>query len=139
MAKNGFVSAMDNLPWIVKLILCIPALNIVWAIYRIVKGVTQNKGLILSGLKLVVGEIGVGGVTMKDILVHDAHEQNPGIHMMLVNMKYPDYPVALGVIRDVEDHTYDDEVRDQVLNVQAHTNIRNMDDLLNSGDTWEIE
>jgi 2-oxoglutarate ferredoxin oxidoreductase subunit beta len=102
-------------------------------------GKNKNKGLILSGLKLVVGEIGVGGVTMKDILVHDAHEQNPGIHMMLVNMKYPEYPVALGVIRDVEDHTYDDEVRDQVLNVQAHTNIRNMDDLLNSGDTWEIE
>jgi 2-oxoglutarate ferredoxin oxidoreductase subunit beta len=102
-------------------------------------GKNKTKGLILSGLKLVVGEIGVGGVTMKDILVHDAHEPNPGIHMMLVNMKYPDYPVALGVIRDVEDHTYDDEVRDQVLSVQAKTNIRNMDDLLNSGDTWEIE
>ena len=47
MAKNGFVSAMDKLPWIVKLILCIPMLNIIWAIYRIVKGATQNKGLIL--------------------------------------------------------------------------------------------
>ena len=47
MAKNGFVSAMDKLPWILKLILCIPALNIIWAIYRMVKGATQGKLLML--------------------------------------------------------------------------------------------
>ena len=47
MAKSGFISAMDGLPWIVKLILCIPALNIVWAVYRIVKGITQHNVLIL--------------------------------------------------------------------------------------------
>ena len=47
MAKSGFVKTMDNLSWIVKLILCIPMLNIVWGIYRIVKGVTENKGLVL--------------------------------------------------------------------------------------------
>jgi hypothetical protein len=43
MAKSGFIGAMDKLPWIVKLILCIPLLNIVWAIYRIVKGLSKNK------------------------------------------------------------------------------------------------
>ena len=32
MAKNGFISAMDSMPWIVKLIVCIPALDIDWAI-----------------------------------------------------------------------------------------------------------
>ncbi len=47
MAKNGFISAMDSMPWIVKLILCIPALDIVWAIYRIVKGATEGKILTL--------------------------------------------------------------------------------------------
>ena len=40
MAKNGFVSAMDGLSKIVKIILCLPFLNIIWAIYRIVKGAT---------------------------------------------------------------------------------------------------
>ena len=47
MAKNGLVAAMDNLPLIVKLILCIPALNIAYAIYRIVKGATTNNMLML--------------------------------------------------------------------------------------------
>ena len=47
MAKNGFISAMDNLPWIVKIILCIPVLDIVWAVYRIVKGATEKNILTL--------------------------------------------------------------------------------------------
>ena len=47
MAKNGFIAAMDNLPWIVKIILCIPALNIIYAIYRIIKGASTNNLLML--------------------------------------------------------------------------------------------
>ena len=47
MAKNGFISAMDDLPWIVKIILCIPALDIIWGIYRIVKGYTTKNGFML--------------------------------------------------------------------------------------------
>lgn len=34
-----FIKAIDDLPFIAKLILCIPLLDIVWAIYRIVKGI----------------------------------------------------------------------------------------------------
>lgn len=45
--KNGFVGAMDSLPWLVKLLLCIPALNIVWAVYRIVKGYTKKNTIML--------------------------------------------------------------------------------------------
>ena len=40
--KNGFVAAMDGLPWIVKVLLCIPVLDIVWAVYRIVKGISKK-------------------------------------------------------------------------------------------------
>ena len=42
MAKNGFVYAMDDLPWIVKLIFCLPVLNWIYGIYRIVKGLSKN-------------------------------------------------------------------------------------------------
>lgn len=51
----GFIKAMDNLPWIAKLILCIPALNIVWAIYRIVKGVVKKNGVLtLVGILWII-------------------------------------------------------------------------------------
>jgi 2-oxoglutarate ferredoxin oxidoreductase subunit beta len=105
---------------------------------KMVFGKNRDKGLILSGLSLKVVTIGQGGFTMDDILVHDAYNPNPGIHMMLANMEYPDYPVALGVIRNVKDSTYDDNVRDQVLEVMKTAKIKSVDDLLNSGETWEV-
>ncbi len=102
-------------------------------------GKDMDKGLILEGLKLKVVKIGENGITKNDILVHNAGEPNPAIHMMLVNMKAPEMPIALGIIRDVKDHTYDDQVRDQLLEIKMHSKNLNMDDLLNSGNTWEVE
>jgi len=73
-------------------------------------------------------------------LVHDAHEPNPGVHMMLVNMSSADgLPIALGVIRAVKDMTYDDNVRDQVADIRKTSKIKCMDDLLHSGATWEVK
>jgi 2-oxoglutarate ferredoxin oxidoreductase subunit beta len=83
--------------------------------------------------------IGENGVTEDDILVHDAHSENVGIHMMLADMKYPDFPVALGVIRDVKDVTYDEGVRKQVEDVKAKSKIQCVDDLLRSGSVWEVK
>jgi 2-oxoglutarate ferredoxin oxidoreductase subunit beta len=101
-------------------------------------GKNRDKGLILSGLSLKVVNIGQGGFSEDDILTHDAYEANPGVHMMLANMAYPEYPVALGVIRNVTESTYDDNVRDQVLEIMKTAKIKNVDDLLHSGETWEV-
>ncbi|OFX84323.1 MAG: 2-oxoacid:ferredoxin oxidoreductase subunit beta [Bacteroidetes bacterium GWF2_33_16] len=106
---------------------------------KMIFGKNRDKGLILSGISLKVVTIGQGGFSMDDILTHDAFEANPGVHMMLANMAYPEFPVALGVIRNVKDSTYDDNVRDQVLEVMKTAKIKSVDDLLNSGETWEIK
>ncbi len=100
-------------------------------------GKESDKGLILEGLKLKVVKIGENGITEKDILVHDAAEPNPGIQYMLANMKYPEYPVALGVIRAVPGPTYEKELENQVEQVKSRSKIKNMDDLLNSGSVWD--
>ncbi len=102
-------------------------------------GKEKNKGIVLDGLKLKVATIGENGVTKDDILIHDAHEQDPTLHLALINMKFPFFPVAFGVIRSVEAHTYDERVEAQIKEVQATAKIKNMDDLLNSGSTWEVE
>ena len=100
-------------------------------------GKESDKGLILEGLKLKVVKIGENGITEKDILVHDTAEPNPGIQYMLANMKYPEYPVALGVIRAVPGPTYEKELENQVEQVKSRSKIKNMDDLLNSGSVWD--
>ena len=52
-----FIKAMDDLPLIVKFILAIPALDIIWVIYRLVKSLTKDNMLvvILAIILIVVG------------------------------------------------------------------------------------
>ncbi len=52
----------------------------------------MTRGLIYDGKKIRVVRIGEGGFTEDDILVHDAHSDNIGIHMALVDMKGPRLP-----------------------------------------------
>jgi 2-oxoglutarate/2-oxoacid ferredoxin oxidoreductase subunit beta len=101
-------------------------------------GKENRKGLVLDGLKLKVVTPGENGITEKNLLIHNASEPNPGIHYMLANMRYPEYPVALGVIRSVAGHTYETDVEEQILEVQKDAKIKNMDDLLRSGSTWKV-
>ncbi len=108
---------------------------------KMIFGKNRDKGLVLDGQALRIKAVTIGrdGYTLDDVLVHDATNPNPGLHMMLVNMEYPELPVALGVIRNVKDTTYDDNVRDQVLDVQKKAKIHSVDELLRSGETWEVK
>lgn len=56
---KDIVKAFDNLPWIIKLILCIPMLDIVWAVYRIIHGVAYNKvlNIVLGILWIIPGSV----------------------------------------------------------------------------------
>ncbi|MFA4852030.1 MAG: 2-oxoacid:ferredoxin oxidoreductase subunit beta [Bacteroidales bacterium] len=102
-------------------------------------GKNKDKGIRLKGTKLEVVQLGVNGVSVDDILIHDQYGQDPGIHLMLAKMEPPLYPVALGVIRSAMFSTYDDMVEEQIKKAKATSPIKCVDDLLNSGDTWEIK
>lgn len=102
-------------------------------------GKNRDKGIIREKCRLKVVNLGESGITEKDLLKHDALESNPGIHYMLANMSYPEYPVALGVIRSVPAPSYETEIEKQIKEVQQSATIKCMDDLLNSGSVWEIE
>ncbi len=102
-------------------------------------GAEKNKGIKLNGLKLEVVTIGENGVTEDDILLHDAHEQDATLHLMLIKMAPPEFPMALGIIRAVEDTTYDDLVEHQYEESKKNAKVTGMDELLNSGNTWVVE
>ncbi len=100
-------------------------------------GSENDKGIMLGKSGLEVVKIGENGITLKDILVHDMYQQDPGIHLMLAKMNPPEYPKALGVIRAAMFPTYDDLMEEQIDYAKKHANICCVDELLNSGDTWE--
>lgn len=101
-------------------------------------GKEQNKGLVLNGLKLEVVTIGENGITENDILIHDAHEEDGTLHNMLINMSAPDYPVAFGVIRQVAADSFDENVWKQIEETKQQAKFNSVDELINSGVTWEI-
>lgn len=102
-------------------------------------GKNRDKGIILEGYKLKVVTLGKDGITEKDLLVHRANENNPGLHTMIANMRYPNYPIALGVIRNVQAPTYDMMVHSQIRKVRSESRIKSVNDLLHSGATWEVK
>lgn len=102
-------------------------------------GKNMEKGIQLKGTKLQGVVVGLNGVTIDDILIHDQYEKNPGMHRMLGKMGPPDLPVALGVIRSAEFATYDDMVEIQIESARESSEIKCVNDLLNSGETFEIK
>lgn len=102
-------------------------------------GKENNKGIRLNGLTLETVTIGENGVKEEDILIHDAHNPDPILHFMLVGMAPPAMPMALGIIRAVEAPTYDNLVEQQVEESKKTAKVQNMDELLNSGNTWKVE
>jgi 2-oxoglutarate ferredoxin oxidoreductase subunit beta len=103
-------------------------------------GKDKKKGLKLNHGHLEVVEIGVNGITEGDILVHNAGNPDPTIHLMLAQLLPPDFPMILGVIRCVETNdSYDKLLNEQVEYAMANESIKCMDDLLNSGDVFEVK
>ena len=101
-------------------------------------GKNQDKGLRLKNNEIEAVQLG-NGITESDLLVHDAHTHSTGLHVMLANMEFPEYPVALGVIRAYTGRpTYDVEVENQIDEIQKEAKIKSVDDLLSSGSTWEV-
>lgn len=47
---KDLIKALDNLSWVVKLILCIPVLDIVWTVYRLLRSLEAKNvlGIVLS-------------------------------------------------------------------------------------------
>ena len=106
----------------------------------LVFGENNEYGLIQQGFGLKVVEIGKDGVTIDDILVHDAHCQDNTLQLKLALMGDGDgFPIALGVIRDVEAPTYDEAVEAQIAEVSQQKKYHNFAELLETNDIWEVK
>ena len=93
-----------------------------------------------QGFGLKVVKIGEDGITEKDILVHDAHCEDDTLQLKLAMMDNEHgFPVALGVIRDVEAPTYDEAVNAQIEQVKAQKSYHNFTELLETNDIWEVK
>lgn len=105
---------------------------------KMIFGKEKNKGLVLDGLQLKVVTIGEDGITENDILTHDAETPDPTLHLMLVRMQAPDFPIAIGVIRAVPGETFDHAISNQIAQEQARSKVKSFDDLLETLEQWTV-
>ena len=102
-------------------------------------GENNEYGLMQEGFGIKVVKIGENDITVDDLLVHDAHCEDNTLQLKLAMMEGPDYPIALGVIRDVDAPTYDDAVTTQIEEVKAKKPYHSFAELLETNDIWEVK
>lgn len=103
-------------------------------------GENNEYGIMQEGFGLKVVKIGENGVTIDDILVHDAHCQDNTLQLKLAMMdNETGFPIALGVIRDVEAPTYDESVSEQIEELKAKKPYHTFEELLETNDVWEVK
>ncbi len=100
-------------------------------------GKDKDKCLVLEPTASGIPQLAVS-TELDKALIHNAEESDPTLHRMLALMEGPDFPIALGVIRNVEEETYDAAVNQQIEEVKNKTKIHSFDSLVASCEQWEI-
>ena len=101
-------------------------------------GKNRDKGIRIHGLELEVVTLG-GGITEKDLLIHDEKNPNPAYSFLLSRMdSMPGFPTPIGVLRAVDAPIYEDSIASQIREVQEKRGKGDLAKLLRAGDTWEV-
>ena len=73
---KNFIKVIDELPFALKIVLCLFGLDIVWAVYRIVKGVAKKDNfLLIVGIIWVLGAFSIGWLV--DLVTVILNKNNP--------------------------------------------------------------
>jgi 2-oxoglutarate ferredoxin oxidoreductase subunit beta len=106
---------------------------------KMIYGKNNDRGIVLENGKLKAVVIGQDGYSLDDVLVHDAKDPNFYLQSALIEMQWPAMPVAFGVIRAVGSLVYDQAMEGQIEEVQKSRKMTCMDELMRSGNTWEVK
>jgi len=100
-------------------------------------GKQRNKGIRLNGMQPEVVELGKG-INEDDLLFHDEKAPEPSLAYLLSRMRYPEFPEPIGVFRAIDAPKYDQELNEQIARAKKDKGEGDLDQLFNSGETWEV-
>ena len=101
----------------------------------LVFGKDQNKGIRLRGLKPVIVDLDKD-FNEKDLLIHDQFCEDSTLANLLSGFDYPDFPVPMGIIRQVESPTYGEKIEEQIKSQIEKKGIGNLEKLLRGNHAW---
>ena len=107
---------------------------------KMIFGKEKDKGLALDYSQGVIPRLVVVSADDDHVLVHDATMQDPTLHRMLALMggEGTELPIALGVIRNVEEESYDAAVNHQIDEVREKSKAKTFDQLTQTLEQWEV-
>ena len=119
---------------------------------KMIFGKEKDKGLALDYSQGLIPRLIVVPADDPRVLTHDATMQDPTLHRMLAMMgadmpasspnsliaSSPQLPIALGVIRNVEEESYDMAVNQQINEVREKSKAKTFDQLTATLEQWEI-
>lgn len=100
-----------------------------------------EKGLVFDKeMRPVVVEIGDGDgqVPLSEIAVHD-EKGSEAYHLALATLSYPEFPMPIGVLREVDKRSYDSMATEQVRAAEDVRGKGDLHELLRSGMTWRVD
>ncbi len=101
-------------------------------------GKDRDKGIRLNGMEPEVVQLGKG-ITEDDLLFHNEQSPEPSLAYLLSRMRYPAFPEPIGVFRAVDRPRYDLELNRQIEVARVAKGEGDLQELLNSGETWTVE
>ena len=108
---------------------------------KMIFGKEKDKGLALDYSQGVIPQLIVVRADDERVLTHDATLQDPTLHRMLAMMGQDGdtiLPIALGVIRNVEEDSYDMAVNQQINQVREQSKAKCFDELTRTLEQWTI-
>jgi len=105
----------------------------------LVFGAQRDKGIRISPQGLKVVSLAGGEYSEEDLIVHDERASQTGIAYALSQMRAPEFPVPMGIFRDVEVNSYEELVAQKQDQVRQKKGKGDWNRLAHSGDFWVVE
>ena len=108
---------------------------------KMIFGKEKDKGLALDYSQGLIPRLIVVSADDERVLIHDATQKDSTLHRMLAMMGAEGdttLPIALGVIRNVEEESYDIAVNQQINQVRKQSKATTFDQLTATLEQWDI-
>ncbi len=99
-------------------------------------GKEKDKGIYLNGLKPEIVNLS-NGFDKTKLIKHDQFTNESTLANLLSNFEYPDFPVPMGVIRQIEKSTYEEKIDYQIKIQTEKKGIGNLNDLIRGNQVWK--
>tara|TARA_Y100001970_G_C14221333_1_gene852874 strand:- start:118 stop:1140 length:1023 start_codon:yes stop_codon:yes gene_type:complete len=103
---------------------------------HLIFGKDKDKGIYLNGLKPEVVNLSKG-FNKNKLIKHDQFSNESALANLLSNFEYPEFPVPMGIIRQIEKTTYEEKIDNQIKIQTESKGIGDLNELIRGNQVWK--